>query len=158
MSLWSFTGVWVTESLLKSPGLFSVLWPFDIMLSFEWSALSCQLPGPPPPLIILLVTVPKVPMTIGIIVTFLFHSFFNSLQRSRYLSFFHYSFSFILWSAGTAKSTTLQILWVFFWFFLWICTRSGLLTVIRWSVCTSKSHGSLCVSFSRIGAGWYLFL
>ena len=33
-----------------------------------------------------LVTVPKAPITIGIIVTFMFHSFFNSLARSRYLS------------------------------------------------------------------------
>ena len=33
-------------------------------------------------------TVPKAPITIGIIVTFMFHSFFNSLARSRYLSFF----------------------------------------------------------------------
>ena len=56
-----------------------------------------------------LVTVPKAPITIGIIVTFMFHSFFNSLARSRYLSFFSHSFSFILWSAGTAKSTILQI-------------------------------------------------
>ena len=31
-----------------------------------------------------LVTVPKAPITIGIIVTFIFHSFFNSLARSRY--------------------------------------------------------------------------
>ena len=39
------------------------------------------------------------------IVTCVFHSFFHSLARSRYLSFFSHSFSFILWSAGTAKST-----------------------------------------------------
>ena len=57
-----------------------------------------------------LVTVPKAPVTIGIIVTFMFHSFFNSLVRSRYLSFFSHSFSFIQRSAGTAKSTILQIL------------------------------------------------
>ena len=60
-----------------------------------------------------LVTVPKAPITIGIIVTFMFHSFFNSLARSRYLSFFSHSFSFILWSAGTAKSTILQVLYFF---------------------------------------------
>ena len=60
-----------------------------------------------------LVTVPKAPITIGIIVTFMFHSFFNSLARSRYLSLFSHSFSFILWSAGTAKSTILQILFFF---------------------------------------------
>ena len=91
-----------------------------------------------------LVTVPNVPITIGIIVTCMFHSFFNSLARSRYLTFFSYSFSFILWSAGTAKSTILQVL-----FFLLIIIRSGLLAGIRWSVCMSKSHRSLCVLFSR---------
>ena len=56
-----------------------------------------------------LVTVPKAPITIGIIVTFIFHSFFNYLARSTYLSLFSHSFSFILWSAGTAKSTILQV-------------------------------------------------
>ena len=35
-----------------------------------------------------LVTVPKAPITIVINVTFMFHSFFTSLARSRYLSFF----------------------------------------------------------------------
>ena len=57
-----------------------------------------------------LVTVPNAPITIGIIVTCLFHCFFNSLSRSGYLSFFSHSFSFILWSASTAKSTILQVL------------------------------------------------
>ena len=56
-----------------------------------------------------LVIVPKAPFTIDIIVTFMIHSFFNSLGRLRYLSFFSHSFSLILWSAGTAKSTILQI-------------------------------------------------
>ena len=32
VSRWFFTGVWVTASLLKSPGLFLVFWPFSIML------------------------------------------------------------------------------------------------------------------------------
>ena len=36
----------------------------------------------------LLVIVPNAPITIGTIVTFMFHRFFNSLARSRYLSFF----------------------------------------------------------------------
>ena len=52
-----------------------------------------------------LVIVPKAPITIGTIVTFMLHSFFNSLARSRYISLFPHSFKFILWSAGTAKST-----------------------------------------------------
>ena len=80
-----------------------------------------------------LVTVPKAPITIGFIVTFMFHSFFISLGRSRYLSFFSHSFSFILWSAGTAKWTILLIL-----FFLLIIIRSSLLAEIRRScVCQS---------------------
>ena len=99
-----------------------------------------------------LVTVPKALITIGIIATFMFHSFFRSLARSRYLSLFSHSFSFILWSAGTAKSTILQLL-----FFLLIIIRSGLLTEIRWSVCMPKSHRSLCVSFSRTGAGLSIY-
>ena len=68
-----------------------------------------------------LVIVPKAPITSGIIVTFMFHRFFNSLARSRYLSFFSLSFRFILWSAGTAKSTILRILF----FLLLIIMRSG---------------------------------
>ena len=99
-----------------------------------------------------LVTVPKAPITIGIIFTFMFHSFFNSLARSRYLSLFSHSFSFILWSAGTAKATILQILW-----FLLIIIRSGLRTEIRWTVYRSKSHRSLCVSFSRTGTGLCIY-
>ena len=62
-----------------------------------------------------LVIVPKAPITIGTFVTFMFHRFFNSLARSRYLSFFSHSFSFILWLAETAKSTILQVL-----FFCWL--------------------------------------
>ena len=96
-----------------------------------------------------LVIVSKAPITIDTIVTFMFHSFFISIARSNHLSFFSHSFRFILWSAGTAKSTILQIL---FFFVLLIIIRSGLLTEIRWSVCMSKSHRSLCESFSRTGA------
>ena len=61
-----------------------------------------------------LVTVPNAPITIGTIVTFMFHSLFNSLARSRYLSFFSLSCRFILWFTGTAKSTILQIIFFFF--------------------------------------------
>ena len=188
-----------------------------------------------------LVTVPKAQITMGIIVTFIFHSFFNSLARLRYLSFFLRSFNFILWSAETAKSTILQILFLliitsssnvgdrsrgrsegslFNSYYtemegsalllslecstlLLICTlyywelskelsstifcvfgmtrpgieprspgplvntycrqltftfiRSGLLAVIRWSVCMSKSQRSLCVSFSRTNAGLCIY-
>ena len=90
-----------------------------------------------------LVIVPNAPTTISTVVTFMFHSFFNSIARSRYLSFISLFFRFILWSTGTAKSTILQILFLL----LLIIIRSDLLVGIRWSVCMLKSHRSLCVSF-----------
>ena len=53
ISWWFFTGVWVTASLLKSPGLFSVFWPFSVMMSFGESLPFRQLPSPPGFVIIL---------------------------------------------------------------------------------------------------------
>ena len=98
-----------------------------------------------------LVTVSKIPITIGIIVTFMYHSFFfNSLARSRYLSYFLLSFHFILWLARSAKSTTLQVYFFCWWLYL--------LTDLMWSVCMSKLHWSLCVSFSRTDAGLCIYL
>ena len=73
------------------------------------------------------------------------------MARSRYLSFFSHSFSFILWSAETAKSTIKQI------FLLLIIIRSGLLVEIKWSVCMSKSQRRLHVSFFRIAAGLCIY-
>ena len=89
-----------------------------------------------------LVTVPKAPITTGIIVTFMFHSFFNSLARSKDYPF-SISFSFILWSARTEKSTILLIIF----FFLLNVIRSGLLAEIRGSTFMSKSLRSFCVIF-----------
>ena len=83
------------------------------------------------------VTVPRPPITIDIIITFVPQFFLNSRARSRYLSFFSLYFNFTLLSAGTAKCTILQIL------FLFIITRSGCLAEIRWSICISKSLRSL---------------
>ena len=42
-------------------------------------------------------------------------------------------------------------------FLLLIIIRSGLLAEIRWSVWMSKSHRSLCLSFSRTGAGLCIY-
>ena len=102
------------------------------------------------------VTVPRAPITIGIIVTFMRHSFFNSLARTRHLFLFSLSFNFILWSTESAKST---IQWVLF--LLLIMISSGCLAEIRWFVCMSKSYRSLYISFSRTDAGlceYHLFL
>ena len=84
-----------------------------------------------------LVTVLRAPITIGIDVTFIFHSFFSYQARSRYLSFFSLSSNFIQWSAGTAKSTILQILFFLFWLNIIMSSR---LDEIKWSVCMSKPH------------------
>ena len=85
-----------------------------------------------------LVTVLKAPVTIGIIVTFMFHSFFfNSLARSRYLSVFSHSFSFTMCSAGTTKSTILQI----FFFLLLLLFHN--LWVFHTSVCSGFSLESV---------------
>ena len=97
-----------------------------------------------------LVIVPYALITIGTIVTFVFHSFFNALARSRYLSFFF---------------TFLQIYFAVRWdskvnnfadsLFLLIIMRSGLLAGIRWFVCMLKSHRSLCKSLLLL---WLLLL
>ena len=149
----------VSRILLGIPAVLNntVVW----MVSTRPSTSKSSIPFSNP-----LVTVPKAPITIGIIVTFMFHSFIISLARSRYLSFFSHSFSFILWSAGTGKTTVLQFLFFFsfffsfsfFFFFLLIIIWSGLLAQIWWSVCMSKSHRILCVLFSRLGAGLWLLL
>ena len=99
-----------------------------------------------------LVTVLRAPITIGIIATFMFHSFFNSLARSRYLSlpFAFFKFYSLNLSARRAKSTILQVL-----YFLLIIIRSDHLVEIRWSVCISKSQRSLCVFHTNVS--WWSF-
>ena len=72
ISRYSSTEVWVTASLCKSPGLFSVFWLILIVLSFEWSPLVLLFPSPPVPLSFLW-GLYQAPLTIGITVTFIFH-------------------------------------------------------------------------------------
>ena len=119
-----------------------------------------------------LVTVLNAPITIGIAVTLMFHSFFDSRAKSGYLSFFSLSFSFILKeNEKKDKYPDLAVLADHSRYsqvdnfpsslFLLITIRSGLLAESRWSICMSKSHRSLRVSFSRTAAGlciYYLFV
>ena len=99
-----------------------------------------------------LVTGSRSPITIDIIVTFMFHIFSIPKKWSRYLFLFSHSFSFTLWSHGVTKSTILKIL-----AFLLIKIRSGHLAEIRWSVCISESHWSLCVAFFMTDSGLYIY-
>ena len=79
----------------------------------------------------------------------MFHSFFNSLPRSKYLSFFTFFF-FVSLSFNLLCRQPEQQSPQFCKFSFFLCiTRSGRLTEIRWSVCISKPQESLCVSFSR---------
>ena len=96
---------------------------------------------------------PKALITIGKIVTFMFHSFFNSLATIEELillfTFFQF-YSVVTWDSKDYNFANSL-------FLLLIIIRSGLLAEIKRSVCMSKSHRSLCVSFSRIGAGLCIY-
>ena len=127
------------KCLLKSPGLFEVLWRISTRPISSNS--SCLFDNP-------LVTVQKVPITIGVIVTFIFHSFFNSLAMSRYITFFTLSFNFTLW---LSKFIILQVLYFVDYYNVW---SSGWDLVI---CCISKSHWSVCFSFSRRDAGLCIY-
>ena len=61
-----------------------------------------------------LVTVSRVPITIGITITFMFQFFLFPSKLVVFILFF-FLFNFILWSAGTAKSTIWQVI-----FFCWL--------------------------------------
>ena len=107
-----------------------------------------------------LVTVPSTPITIGIIVTFMFHSFYSPLARSEYLPPFSLSFSFNLWSGGTENLLLDSFSFLFFFFFSFLLltiSRSGLLVDVRRSVCISKSQRVLSVSFFRTDSGWCIY-
>ena len=69
-----------------------------------------------------LVIVPKAPTTIGTIVTFMFHSFFNSLARSRYLSYFLLLFSSIKGSQGNTRGVNLTKIGNFRWVNILFCS------------------------------------
>ena len=91
VSWWFFTGVWVTASLLKSPGLVSVYWPIaTILLVAEERTATSQDSGRSQQCCHLDSLYPSANFQV-------LQAFFNSLARSRYLSFFSHSFRFILW-------------------------------------------------------------
>ena len=97
-------------------------------------------------------TVPGTPITIGIIITFMFHSFFNPLARSKYLSLFSFSLIFTLWSTEMAKSTIQQVL-----FFLLSIIRFCLLARSRWSVWITELQRIFHISFFMINSGLCIY-
>ena len=98
------------------------------------------------------VTVPRALITIGINITFMFHSFLIPKQsRSTYPSF--RILTILL--CGLSRSQSPQS--CEFSLFLLIIIRSGRVAEIRWSVYISKSQWSLCMSFSRRDSGLYIY-
>ena len=87
-----------------------------------------------------LVAVQKALITIGIIVTFIFHDFFNSLSKVEVLILL---FSFFQFYSVVSRDSKVDYFANSIFSFLSIIISSGLLAQIRWSVCTSKSHWSL---------------
>ena len=85
----------------------------------------------------------------------MFHSFFNS-QFSSKIEVLILLFTFLqIYSVFHRDSNVDNFANSFF--FLLIIVRSGLLAGISWSVGMLKSHRSLCVSFSRTGAGLCIY-
>ena len=80
---------WVSTSLLKSPGLFSVFQPLSIILSFGWSRFVIRFPTISSSFL-------RVPITMDITVNHMFHSFLSSLARSKYMYLYSLSLIFIL--------------------------------------------------------------
>ena len=139
------SGVWVIASLLKSPGLFSVFWPFG------WSPLVLLFLSPSVPLTIPW-WLPKAPIKIGII-SYSIVFFFNSQGRGTYPSF-HF-LSILL--CGEPGQRSPQFCKFSFFLLLLIIIRSGRLIKIRWFVCMLKCHRSLCVSSSGTDAGLCIY-
>ena len=117
----------------------AVFWQSSRVLLFKFSG-----PGTNP-----LVILPREPITIGIVVTFMLHFFFQFPIRVKVriplFAFFQF-YNVVHWDSKVRKYVNSP-------FFLLIITKSGRLAEISWSVCNSKFHRSLCVLFSRTDNG-----
>ena len=115
-----------------------VFWIVSTCLLISKSSSSCTK---------LSVTELSVPIIIGITVIFMSHSFSISLARSRYSCLFSLSFSFALWSAGTAKSTIQLVLlfiyscWLSLGLIVWLRLGDPFLYQNPREVCTSHFLG-----------------
>ena len=94
-----------------------------------------------------LVTVPKAPLTIGMIVTFMFHKFFQLSSKVEALISL---FTFFQFYSVVSQDSKVDNFADFLFFFFFVDYYKA---EIRWSVCILKSHRSLCMSFARTGAG-----
>ena len=98
------------------------------------------------------VTVPKSPITIGIIVTFMFYCFFQFSSKDEILISLFTFFQFYSVECRDSKVDTFAD----FLFLLLIIIRFGLLAEIRWSVCILLLLLSLFHVFRGCVCGWPL--
>ena len=89
-----------------------------------------------------LVTVPKAPITIGIIVTFMFHSFFQFSSKVEVLILL---FTFFQFYSVVTRDSKVDYFASSLFLLLLIIIKSGLLAGIRWSVWMLKSHRSFII-------------
>ena len=110
LSRWFLTAVWVTSRSLqvsRSPLIILA----DLNNALVWMIFTLPLISKSSrPCTNLWVIVLKAPITFYMNATFMLRRFFDSLARSKYLSFFSLSFNFSLCSARTAKLLLLLLL------------------------------------------------
>ena len=152
MSWRSFSGVWVTASLLRCPRLSSVFVPNLPMLCSGW--FWCSLGSPIPLFSFLVLGELFQAQQIQLISASPSSSIyiFSTLVIFKYLSTLSLSFIFALWSAETAKFTEWQVI-----FFLLINARSGHLAWIKWFVFISKFQ-RICQVLYSFCAMWLAIL
>ena len=111
------------------------------------------------PFISLLVTVPRGLITIGITVTFMFLSFFNSLARSWYLSFFSFSFNFTTLSQDSkVHYSAISLFLVDLGLVVWTRLGDPFVSQNPWS-CASCSPGQILdmqIPFGRVARFQFL--
>ena len=120
----------------------------DLKNAVVWMVSTCPLLSKSScPCINPLVTVQRAAIIISITITFMFISFFfHFSSKAWYLSFFSLSFNFTLWSAGTTKSTILQVI-LFCWqlqgLVIWLRLGDQFVSQNPSGVCVSHSPGEM---------------
>ena len=131
----------------KSPQVSRTLLSIQVDLNkFGWSPVDLLFPSTNH-----LVTVPNIPITIGITSAFMFHSCFFLIRLGIHLSFYPL----------VSRNSKVGIFFFLFSFFNSFCWLLKGLAKIKLSVCISKFQRILCVSFSWTDSGlciYHLFI
>ena len=116
----------------------AVVWMVSTCPLFSESSSPCTSP---------LVTVPSALITIDIIITVMFHSFFPVLWQGlgTYFLFAFLKFYSVVSLNGKVHYSAAFFFFFFFFFFLQTTTRPGRLAEIKRSVCITKFRNIFCV-------------